>query len=50
MLDLRKELSLIYLFIIYDLWVVRFICDRIVVMNNGKIVEEGKIEEIFNYF
>lgn len=50
MLKLKKELNLIYLFIIYDLWVVRFICDRIVVMNSGKIVEEGKIEKIFNYF
>ena len=49
MLDLRKELSLTYLFITHDLWVARFICDRIAVMNNGKIVEEGKTEEIFNH-
>ena len=49
MLDLRKELSLTYLFITQDLWVARFICDRIAVMNNGKIVEEGKTEEIFNH-
>ncbi|NEQ34919.1 MAG: ABC transporter ATP-binding protein [Okeania sp. SIO3I5] len=49
MLELKKELSLTYLFITHDLWVARFICDRIAVMNSGKIVEEGKTEEIFNY-
>ena len=48
-LKLKKELNLTYLFITHDLWVARFICDRIAVMNNGKIVEEGKTEEIFNH-
>ena len=49
MLKLKKELNLTYLFITHDLWVARFICDRIAVMNSGKIVEEGKTEEIFNH-
>ena len=49
MLELKKELNLTYLFITHDLWVARFICDRIAVMNSGKIVEQGKTEEIFNY-
>lgn len=49
MLNLKKELNLTYLFITHDLWVARFICDRIAVMNGGKIVEEGKTEEIFNH-
>lgn len=49
MLELKKELNLTYLFITHDLWVARFICDRIAVMNSGKIVEEGKTEEIFNH-
>ena len=48
-LKLKKELNLTYLFITHDLWVARFICDRIAVMNSGKIVEEGKTEEIFNH-
>ncbi|MGD1715880.1 dipeptide ABC transporter ATP-binding protein [Dapis sp. BLCC M172] len=48
MLELKKELNLTYLFITHDLWVARFICDRIAVMNSGKIVEQGKTEEIFN--
>ena len=49
MLKLKKELNLTYLFITHDLWVARFICDRIAVMNSGKIVEEGKTEKIFNH-
>ncbi|NES02907.1 MAG: ABC transporter ATP-binding protein [Okeania sp. SIO2F4] len=49
MLELKQELNLTYLFITHDLWVARFICDRIAVMNSGKIVEEGKTEELFNY-
>ncbi|MDJ0555107.1 MAG: ABC transporter ATP-binding protein [Microcoleaceae cyanobacterium MO_207.B10] len=49
MLELKQELNLTYLFITHDLWVARFICDRIAVMNSGKIVEQGKTEEIFNY-
>jgi len=49
MLELKKELNLTYLFITHDLWVARFICDRIAVMNSGKIVEEGKTEKIFNH-
>ncbi len=49
MLDLKKQLNLTYLFITHDLWVARFICDRIAVMNRGKIVEQGKTEEIFNH-
>ncbi|NEQ76776.1 MAG: ABC transporter ATP-binding protein [Okeania sp. SIO2C9] len=49
MLELKEELNLTYLFITHDLWVARFICDRIAVMNGGKIVEEGRTEEIFNH-
>ena len=48
-LKLKKELNLTYLFITHDLWVARFICDRIAVMNSGKIVEQGKTEEKFNH-
>lgn len=49
MLDLKKEFNLTYLFITHDLWVARFLCDRIAVMNSGKIVELGKTEEIFRH-
>jgi peptide/nickel transport system ATP-binding protein len=47
MLELKEEFDLTYLFITHDLWVARFLCDRIAVMNAGKIVELGKTEAIF---
>ncbi len=48
MLELKAEFNLTYLFITHDLWVARFFCDRIAVMNQGKIVEIGTTEQIFN--
>jgi len=47
MLELKQEFELTYLFITHDLWVARFLCDRIAVMQTGKIVELGNTEEIF---
>ncbi len=47
MLELKQEFNLTYLFITHDLWVARFFCDRIAVMNAGKIVEIGKTKDIF---
>ena len=47
LLRLRKELNLTLLFISHDLSVVRHLCDRIIVMHHGKIVEEGMTETIF---
>ncbi len=48
MLELKQEFNLTYLFITHDLWVARFFCDRIAVMNAGKIVEIGKTRDIFS--
>ena len=47
MLALKKEFDLTYLFITHDLWVARFFCDRIAVMNSGQIVEIDTTEKIF---
>lgn len=47
MLDLKAEFDLTYLFITHDLWLARFLCDRIAVMNGGKIVELGPTKQIF---
>lgn len=47
MLALKAEFNLTYLFITHDLWVARFFCDRIAVMNAGKIVEIGSTDKIF---
>ena len=43
--DLKKEFGLTMLFISHDLSVVRYMCDRIMVMSKGKIVETGTAEE-----
>ena len=45
--DLQKELGLSYIFTAHDLAMVRYISDRIGVMQAGKIVEEGDCERIF---
>ncbi|WP_427161496.1 dipeptide ABC transporter ATP-binding protein [Aliinostoc sp. HNIBRCY26] len=47
MLQLKAEFELTYLFITHDLWLARFLCDRIAVMHGGKIVELGATKEIF---
>ncbi|AUC61498.1 peptide/nickel transport system ATP-binding protein [Cyanobacterium sp. HL-69] len=47
MLALKEEFKLTYLFITHDLSVARYMCDRIAVMNQGKIVELAITEEIF---
>ena len=47
MLALKAEFDLTYLFITHDLWVAKFFCDRIAVMNSGKIVELDTTENIF---
>ncbi|AVH65991.1 ABC transporter ATP-binding protein [Nostoc sp. 'Peltigera membranacea cyanobiont' 213] len=47
MLQLKEEFELTYLFITHDLWLARFLCDRIAVMNGGKIVEIGLTKKIF---
>jgi len=49
MLELKQEFDLTYLFITHDLWLARFLCDRIAVMNAGKIVELGSTQQIFNH-
>ena len=45
--DLQKELSCAFLYISHDLTTVRFLADRIVVMYMGRVVEEGKTEDVF---
>ena len=47
MLELKDELELTYLFITHDLWVARYLCDRIAVMHEGKIVELEPTEKLF---
>lgn len=49
LLDLRQKLGMAIIFISHDLQVVKKIADRVLVMKNGIIVEEGTVEEIFNH-
>ena len=46
-LDLVKQRNLTMLFISHDLSVVRSICDRVAVMQHGKLVEQGNTETIW---
>lgn len=49
MQKLQQEMHLSYLFISHDINVVYRMCDRIMVMKDGRIIESGETEEIFNH-
>ncbi|MCK9604174.1 MAG: ATP-binding cassette domain-containing protein [Candidatus Omnitrophica bacterium] len=46
-LELKTKLKLTYIFISHNLAVVKHIADRVLIMQNGRIVEEGKAVDIF---
>jgi microcin C transport system ATP-binding protein len=46
--DVQKRLGMAMLFITHDLGIVRKLADRVCVMKEGKIVEQGTVERVFN--
>lgn len=47
LLEMRQRLGISMLFISHDLSVVRYLCSRVAIMNQGKIVEQGSTETLF---
>ncbi len=47
--DLRQEMDLSYLFISHDLNVIYSICDRVMVMEKGRIIEQGTVDEVYDH-
>ena len=47
--DLRRDLDLSYLFISHDLNVIYSVCDRVMVMEKGRIIEQGTVDEVYDH-
>lgn len=47
LMELKNKHNLTYLFISHDMNVIHEICDRVIVMNEGRIVEQGDMVEVF---
>ena len=45
--ELRQRLNLTYLFISHNLAVVRHMCDHVIVMNHGRVLEQGSTKSVF---
>ena len=46
--DLKQSMGMSYLFVSHDLNVVRLLCDRVIVMRVGRIVEQGETEKVLD--
>lgn len=48
LVDLKERLDLSYIFISHDLAVVYQICDRVMVMYHGEVVEQGDVDTVYD--
>lgn len=48
LMELQEEFKLTYVFITHDLSVVSHISDRLIIMEHGKLIEKGTVEEVFD--
>ena len=46
--DLKASMGMSYLFVSHDLNVVRLLCDRVIVMRTGRIVEQGETAAVLD--
>jgi oligopeptide transport system ATP-binding protein len=46
--NLQEKYSLSYIFISHDMNVIRSVSDKIIVLKNGKVIEKGSTESVFN--
>ncbi|BDX05718.1 ATP-binding cassette domain-containing protein [Planctobacterium marinum] len=49
LMRLQRELGLSYIFISHNLGIVRHISDRILILQNGEVIESGKTDVVFNW-
>ena len=49
MQDLQDRFEVTYLFISHDLAVVDLVCDEVIVLQNGRIVEQGSPDQLFQH-
>ena len=48
LIKMKKEFNISYIFITHDLALVSSFCDRVIVIKEGKVVEEGKVNKVIN--
>ncbi|MFT5839813.1 MAG: cationic peptide transport system ATP-binding protein, partial [Flavobacteriales bacterium] len=49
LMELQRDLGLGFIFISHNLGIVRHISDKVIIMKDGKVVESGKTDVIFNW-